>query len=150
MCPNRAARFARHPLYQRGFLMPLAMFILVALASLAIAANRLNSSSFSSSVQTAINVQSLYAADSGAQYAAHKLLFDVSSPAQADANCTAPNGDSLSYSAAGLKGCSASLSCTPINNTGENRRLYDLIATATCGSDTLTAERSIAVKAIYE
>lgn len=147
MYPNLSTAQQRR---QRGFLMPLAMFILVALASIAIAANRLSSSSFSSSIQTAISVQALYAADSGAQVAAHKLLFNVASQAAANNNCTIINGQTINYSATGLNGCSATLSCSSVNNNGENRHIYDLASTATCGRDTFTASRSIAVKVIYE
>ena len=130
--------------------MPAALFIIIALAGLAITISRLTSGTFSTSVQEAISVQSLYAAESGAQYAMHKLLFNVTSGTEADSNCTNINGSVLNYTAIGLTGCRAILSCTNTSNLAGSARIYDVQSAGSCGGGDLTAERTIGVKAVYE
>lgn len=138
------------PAQQKGFLIPVAIFIVVGLAGLAVAISRLTSGSFSTSVQEAVVVQALYAAESGAQYAMHELLFDVADATEADANCTSVNGGSISYTAVGLSGCSTQITCAKAGNSGGSANIYNLSSAASCGGGDITAERTIAVRAIYE
>ena len=53
--------------YQRGFLMPLAVFILVAMSFFAVTISRLTGQAGIATTQEAITVASFYAAESGAQ-----------------------------------------------------------------------------------
>ena len=135
---------------QQGFLMPMAIFILLALAGLGIAISRLSSASFGSSVQEATLAQSLYAAESGAQYAMHKLLFNESDNAQVDANCNNLNGSSLAFNAVGLASCNVTITCVSVANNDAGSNIYDLQSAARCGGGELYAERTIAVRAVYE
>jgi MSHA biogenesis protein MshP len=135
---------------QGGFLMPLALFIVVGLGALAIAIGRLGSGSFSTAVQETLSVQAFYAAESGAQYAMHRLLFDAADSGEVDARCAAINGLNLNFSASGLGACSAQLICTPASNEGDNAGIYRLQSSASCGSGDLLAQRRISVAARYE
>ena len=135
---------------QQGFLIPLALFIILALAGLGITIAQLMSHGSASTLQEAIGIQALNAAESGAQYAMNQLLFDVGSQTQSDTNCTNVNGASLSFTSAGLNNCSSSISCTPGVNAGGTARIYDLVSTATCGGGEFESERTVAVRAIYE
>ncbi len=132
-----------------GFLMPLSLFILVGLASLAIAISRLSSGSFHSSVQTSISAQSFYAAESAAQYAMNQLMFNAVSQSEVDTRCTTVSGQSLNFNVAGLKNCSANLICTAVANTGGTAAIFDITSNAQCGGGELVSERSIVVRAIY-
>ncbi len=143
MCLNPMRR-------EDGFLMPLSLFILVGLASLAIAISRLSSGSFHASVQTSVATQSFYAADSAAQYAMNQLLFNAANRTEVDARCIAVSGALLNFNVAGLKNCSANLSCTTVANAGGPAAIYDITSNAQCGGGELVSERSIVVRAIYD
>jgi len=146
MCPERNADFSR----QSGFLMPLALFILVGLGALAIAISRLSSGQFSSAVQETLSVQAFYAAEGGAQLAMNRILFDVANKSAADANCVSVNGSSLNYSATGLRGCSVRLTCSAVANTGDTAGVYQILSTASCGGGKLVAQRQLATAVRYE
>lgn len=135
---------------QAGFLMPLALFILVGLGALALTISRLSSGQFSSAVQETLSVQAFYAAESASQLAMNRILFDAASKADADLNCTSVNGDSVNYSAAGLNDCSVQLACNIVSNTGESAGIYQVESVATCGGGKLLAERRLVTAVRYE
>ena len=135
---------------QSGFMMPLALFIVIGLGALAIAISRMGSGNYSSAVQEALSVQAFFAAESGAQYGLHRLLFDVSSKADADARCAAINGASLIFVVAGLRDCSVQLSCTTVSNSGDSAGVYRIQSTSSCGSAALLAQRSVVTAARYD
>lgn len=150
MFPELRAGYSFGMKNQHGFLMPLALFILVGLGALAIAINRLGSGQFSSAVQEGSSVQAFYAAESAAQLAMHQVLFNTADKAGADLKCAAVNGRVQAFSTAGLNGCSARISCAVVANTGDPAGIYRMETTATCGSGTMVAERSVVTAVRYE
>jgi MSHA biogenesis protein MshP len=149
MCPN-SFRWKLATTKQAGFLMPLALFILVGLGALALAISRLSSGQFSSAVQETISVQAFYAAESASQLAMNRILFNATSKADADLNCAAVNGSRLNYSAPGLNNCSAQLACTAIANAGETAGIYRIESVASCGGGMLIGERRLVTAVRYE
>lgn len=135
---------------QRGFLMPVALFIVVGLGALALAISTISSSSFSSAVQEGVSIQTIFAADSGAQYAINRLLFDVDDKSVGDANCTSINGSTLNFSVSGLNNCSVDISCSISTVSGNSPSFYNVQADAQCGAGDLVAQRSVAVKAVLD
>jgi MSHA biogenesis protein MshP len=148
MCPDKL--MYPHSKSQAGFLMPLALFIVVGLGALALAISRMGSGSFSSVVQEALAVQAFYAAESGAHYGLNQLLFDAEDKNAVDARCASVDGATVNFTVAGLRECSATLECSTQNNTGENAGIYRLRSFATCGSGSLQAQRSVVTAARYE
>jgi MSHA biogenesis protein MshP len=134
---------------QRGFLIPVALFIVIGLGALAVAIARMGAGTQSAVIQEAISVQALLAADSGVQYALNQLLFDATSRTQVDARCIAIDPQSISFIAVGLAGCIATLDCQQVSNTGGTARIYQLQSSAVCGSGDLMTHRIVAVKASY-
>lgn len=148
MCPEYS--FLQRHKSQAGFLMPLALFIVVGLGALAIAINRIGSGSFSSAVQETLAVQAFYAAESGAHYGMSQLLFDAADKNAVDTRCASVNGATVNFTAAGLRECSANIECSAQSNTGESAGIYRLRSFATCGSGSLQAQRSVVTAARYE
>lgn len=146
MCRNKP----KTPSAQGGFLLPMAMFIIVALASLGIAISKLSSAGFSSAVQSAVVVQSLYAAESGAQYAMHRIMFNVPDKASADTNCNSLNGILVDFTVTGLSGCSSTLACALVSNAGAAASIYEIHSAGACGSSDYFAQRTVSVRAVYE
>lgn len=133
---------------QGGFLLPLAMFIVVGLAVLALAMSRTGSNTMTAIVQDSITVQAFFAADSGAQYALHQTLFDAADSAEAENRCNAVNGSSVIFDADGLRNCSASFTCARLDAINGNH-IFSVQSAARCGSGTLWAERTIEVGASF-
>lgn len=155
--------FNKLPKQQQGFLLPLAIFIVVVMGVFALVLSRNTIQAGTSSVQEAISTQTFYAAESGAQRGMQILFLDT---AQAltrqavDGRCAALNS-TFTYTVPGLNNCSAVVTCTcqyqnatacaptaaanyaanaPVNNLTS---FYTIVSTATCGSGTLRAERII-------
>lgn len=135
---------------QQGFLMPLAMFIVIGLGALALAISRMGAGTLSAAIQESISVQAFYAADSGVQYTMHKVLFAATNRGQADASCAAVNATSLAFTAASLASCRVTLTCARVGTTGGNNRIYAIESAAICGGGDLLAERTIAAAAVYD
>lgn len=136
---------------QRGYLIPLAIFILVGLGALALSISRLATQGAVGSAQQAVTAQALYAADSGAQYAMHQLFYVAAggsslSRALVTSNCSATNGDTLSLSTAGLAGCSVTISCSTSIDSGDTTSFFTVNSSASCGSGGVTAQRAIEVR----
>lgn len=146
MCHKLRNRFYAAQRRQQGFLMPLALFILVGMAALALAMSRISSNTFVGVTQESISVQAFYAADSGAAYAMHRLLFNAASSVDVDGRCNALNGGTLNLNAPGLQNCSAALTCAKAGSLNGDE-VYTLRSAARCGSGTLTAERVVEVGA---
>lgn len=134
---------------QAGFLMPVALFIIIGLGALAISISRMTGESYSTGVHTSVSVQALYAAESAAQYAAHQLLFDAADHAEVEARCAATNGSTLEFNTRGLGQCRAALSCNVRMATGA-KPLYELRSHGICGGGSLMAERTIRAAVTYE
>ena len=119
---------------EKGFLIPLSLVLIVGLSLMAVAVNRLTSQSANSALLDGLSAQAFFAAESGAQYAMNQLLFDVTTTAAADTNCTAVNGDTINFSVNGLQSCSAQISCAITITAGESEHLYLITSSASCGS----------------
>lgn len=130
--------------------MPLALFIVIGLGALALAISRMSSGSFSAAVQETLAVQAFYAAESGAQYGLHRLLFDAANKGVVDTRCAAVNGATLNLNVAGLRDCSVAIACSIQSNAGETAGIYRLTSSATCGSGDMLAQRRVVTAARYE
>jgi MSHA biogenesis protein MshP len=152
-----------NPKNQQGFLLPLAIFIVVVMGLFALVLSRNTIQSNTSAVQEAISTQTFYAAESGAQRGMQVLFFpDASARQQVDSRCIALN-TTYTYTVPGLNNCSAVVSCScafqdatncsPIAaanylSTAPTNRLtsfYTITSVATCGSGNLRAVRTIDV-----
>jgi MSHA biogenesis protein MshP len=132
---------------QQGYLMPVAIFIILILGGLAITLSRFSGQSDTAVIQEAISVAAFNAAESGGQYAMNRLFYSAAaSPTRTlvDANCTAINGVSLNFSAVGLGDCSANLTCSVSANLPTNTISYYTVTSAgQCGSGSISANRVI-------
>ena len=142
MCPNINK--------QDGFLIPMAMFIVVGMVALAVAIARMGSASFSAAVLEGISAQALYAAESGAYYAMNQLVFDVNTRSVSDANCTSLNGSSLSFNVSGLNNCTTQISCSVATDSGNTSSYYSIQSAAQCGGGDLRSERTVEVNAVMQ
>lgn len=108
MCPERApASLAR----QRGFLLPLALFMMVAIGLLALGLWRTASQTNVGAVQEVVSVQAFYAAESGAQTGMSRLFYpDASARQDIDQRCQSLS-ETENFSAAGLSQCTADFQC---------------------------------------
>ncbi len=151
------------PKQQQGFLLPLAIFIVVVMGVFALVLSRNTIQSSTSAVQEAISIQAFYAAESGAQRGMQVLFLDKTQALTrqaVDSRCTSLN-TTYADNVPGLKNCSAVVTChcqypdettcspiTPVNytTTATSNRLtsfYRISSVATCGSGNLRAERTI-------
>lgn len=128
---------------QSGFLMPLALFVVVGLGALAVAVTRFSSGSFNSVVQEAISVQTFYAADAGAQYAMHQILHDPSDLAGADASCAAVDGHTINFPSGAFPSCTVQLNCMQTASAGGTPHIYTIDSLARCGTSELQTQRHI-------
>ncbi len=169
MCPDKSfttrcsapALAAR----QRGFLMPLAIFILVIMGFFVATLSRTTTQTALSATQEGVTLQAFYAAESGAQLGMNNLFYDsVNSLTRlaVDGRC---NSLSLSqnFSATGLGNCSATVSCSCSyengtacdtgdagNYNGANgiaSSFYTLNSLGQCGPAGFDASRTIQVSA---
>jgi len=135
---------------QRGFLMPLAIFILVALGFFAITISRVTGQTAIATAQEEMSVASFYAAESGAQFGMNQLFYDTGSTisrVSVDANCTAVNGSNLMFTASGLGGCSAAITCTRSVDAANTTSYYRIQSQSGCGSGVVSAQRTVEVSA---
>ena len=157
---------AGHP-KQRGFLLPLAIFILVVMASFALVLSRNTIQSGGAAVQEVTSVQAFYAAESGAQVGMQALFYpDASSRQAVDSRCLALNS-TTNYTSPGLNGCTAAVSCSCLyadnatyasntvcspgtaanySSTAPANHLtsfYTITSVGTCGSGNFRAVRTI-------
>lgn len=170
MFPN--SRSLKQVNSQRGFLLPLALFIIVVMGVLALTISRMATQSQTAVVQEFISLQSFYAAESGAQRGMKALFFDVNGRQAADAACLAMNLNpdlNPDYSGTdGLSACTVAVDCTcryqnasdctPANATNYSplapadvlKSFYTVTSVGTCGENEYRAERSIQVGAFLE
>ncbi len=151
------------PKQQQGFLLPLAIFIVVVMGVFALVLSRNTIQAGTSSVQEAISTQTFYAAESGAQRGMQVLFLDKTQALTrqaVDSRCVALNA-TYTYTVPGLNNCSAVVTCscryqnaaacapaTATNYTATATAanltsFYTIASTATCGSGTLRAVRTI-------
>lgn len=96
---------------QQGFLMPLALFIIVALGGMSLMVSKKVSQSTSSYLLDGISTQAFYAAESGAQAGMHTLFFLDTDRQLVDGRCAAMS-ISQTLDVNGLKNCTVTVSCT--------------------------------------
>ncbi|EIK44632.1 putative MSHA biogenesis protein MshP [Cellvibrio sp. BR] len=153
---------------QRGFLLPLALFIIVVMGVLALTISRTATQSQTAVVQEFISLQSFYAAESGAQRGMKALFFDVNGRQAADAACLAMNLNPDYSGIDGLSACTVAVDCTcryqngndctPANATNYSpmatadvlKSFYTVTSEGTCGENEYRAERSIQAGAFLE
>lgn len=154
MCPSDRFTNARQSRRQRGFLMPVAIFILIILAGVAITVTRFSAQTGTANTQESISVATFYAAESGGQYALNRLYYStVAAPTQAtvDANCGTINGASLNFTSAGLAGCQTTITCSISSNPPLNTvSVYNLTSRGQCGSGFITADRTIEFSSLLQ
>lgn len=135
---------------QGGFLMPLAIFIIVAMGAMALAMARNISQSTTSAVQTMVGIQAFYAADTGAQWGMNQLFYDTGAAltrSQVDMQCNSLNGQSLTFGVGGLNNCDTQLSCRISTDPGNVTSYYVITSAADCGDVSVGAQRSVEVSA---
>lgn len=139
---------------ERGFLIPLAAFILVVISLLAAQMMRTSSQVSLAGTQEAISTQAFYAAESGAQAAMSVLFSSNANRAAVDVNCT--NVQSQTFSVDGLDNCSATVTCACVDennnvcNLAASYSFYSIESVATCGSAAVTSNRIIKVSAFMQ
>jgi len=142
------------PLKQHGFLLPLALFILVVMGVLALTISRTSIQTQTSSIQEFMNVQAFYAAESGAQRGMNHLFDPNSTPTRAnvDSQCNGLN-QTYTFTANGLKTCTAEVACTFTTDADapdDIRSFYTITSKGSCGVDQYRAERTIEVGSYME
>src|SRR4051794_37852990 len=97
---------------QRGFLLPLALFILVVMGVLALTISRTSTQTQISGVQELTNAQSFYAAESGAQRGMQALFLNNTTRRATDTSCAAMAINHNFANVNGLKICTAQVNCS--------------------------------------
>ncbi len=140
---------------QQGFLMPVAIFILVVMAVFGTTVARNSNQTNIATVQEGVSTQAFFAAESGAQRAMSSVFYGALAPtrASADAGCAALNASAepeISFTAPGLANCTATLSCAASNDPDNTTSYYRLVSVANCGGGSLRASRSIEVSSFIK
>jgi len=139
---------------QRGFLMPVAIFILVVMAGFAAALNRMTAQTAIMVPQEMISTAAFYAAETGAQLALNQMFYSVATTvtrADADAACVAlATPLTFPATASGLVSCSVALSCAISNDAGNTTSFYSISSAASCGSGDVSAQRTIDVSSFIQ
>jgi len=164
MYPNQCVK------NQRGFLMPLAIFILVVMSLFALVLSRNTVQTATSSTQEMTNVQAFYAAESGAQSAMNTLFYSTSSTLtrqSVDSRCVGLN-TTYNYTVPGLNACSAVVTCScqyqdastcapamaanyvATATTTKLSSTYQIVSVGTCGSGNLRSVRTIEAGSFLE
>lgn len=140
---------------QAGFLLPMAIFIILAMGVLALSLTRFTGQSSVAVTQELISAQTFYAAESGVQFAMNQIFFvpfggAAITRSAADANCLGLNSSTVNFSGAGLNNCSTTLSCSISVDGDDVISFYRLVSVASCGSAPINAQRSIEVSAVIQ
>lgn len=134
---------------QHGFLIPLALILLVGISFLAIAVNRLSAQSGSSATLEGLSAQAFYAAESGGQRGMHLLFLNATNRGQTTSNCVTLNGSSHDFNGVtGLNLCSVDITCTA--TTIATTTYYTVTSAATCGAGDFLAERTIQISSYMQ
>lgn len=148
--------------YQRGFLLPLALFIIVVLGGMTIIISKKVSQSTESYLLNGISVQAFYAAESGAQAGLHELFFLDTDRQLVDGRCAVMN-ISRTLNADGVRNCAVTVSCicryenntfcdhnnsaNYLTGTGVTNSFYAIDSHAECGTDGFLSQHRIEVGA---
>lgn len=131
-------------------MLPVVMFVVVAMGFLALAVSRFAGQSSIAAAQEGISLQAFYAAESGGQYAMNQIYYvplggSAINRAAATANCASVNGDTVNFSGAGLMNCFATLACTSSVDVGSSTTFFTVSSSGDCGDDATSALRTIQV-----
>ncbi len=136
MCPDRYWN------RQSGAGLPIAIFVITALALIVASMAQQQESSGLAVSQQILSQRAFYAAESGAQAAVTEALYGGS-------GCGSVPG-SLTFTQAGLNGCSANLSCSAvqadISGSPALESIYTLVSVGQCGSGAEAASRTVEVR----
>jgi MSHA biogenesis protein MshP len=152
---------------QRGFLIPLALFIVIVMELLALVLARSSNLSHQGFTQELLSTQAFYAAETSTQRAMQTLFFpDASSRQAVDARCA---GLTTTYNFSGIDGlqlCQSQVSCTCVyqNNlacaaataanynstTASHTSIYTITSNASCDAGSIHASRQIQASAFLE
>jgi len=136
------------PRKDRGFMLPVAIFLIIAIAALAIGLSRSSSVVPFVSLQEVFSQRAFYAAESGANYAlSHLLLHPEVNRTAGDAACLELSAVTLSFSSNGLEQCQAVIGCQIQNGVANDASYYTISSQGSCGSAPLDASRSLSVSA---
>jgi MSHA biogenesis protein MshP len=153
---------------QQGFLLPLALFILVVMGALALTISRTATQTQNSSIQEFTNIQAFYAAESGAQRGMQALFLTNATRQATDSSCAAMAINHNFAGVNGLKICTVVVSCTcvyqdgslcapataanylPTAPVGVTKSFYTINSEGACGQDQFRADRQIQVGAYRE
>ena len=120
-----------------------ALVMLVGCSALALSALHGRQASGTASLHEAVSAATLYAADSGAQIAANRLFYPAVATSSANSACDAMNPLNVSFTAAGLNGCSAAITCTRRTAPGGSRSFYEISSQGSCGTGDAQSQRTI-------
>ena len=125
---------------QQGFSLPVAIFILVIMALVAVAAVSIMETGQAGISNDVMSTRAFYAAESGAQHVLHQL-FPLDGSA---ANCQA-NYPDQNFNITGLGNCLASAQC---NTRIVGTKIYYIVtSTGVCSSGDISATRQIEMMA---
>ena len=160
MCLNDKATVS--PKKQSGFLLPMALFVIVVLGGMAIVISKKVSQSTSSYIMDAISTQTFFAAESGAQAGMHELFYADTDRQLVDGRCEAMN-ISQTLDVDGLKNCVVTVVCScryqdnavcddsnSANYLGLSditNSFYTIDSRAQCGVEPIISQHSIEVGA---
>jgi MSHA biogenesis protein MshP len=135
MCPDRYWN------RQRGAGLPIAIFVITALALIVTSMAQQQESAGAAISQQILSQRAFYAAESGAQAAVTEALYG--------SGC-ASVPSSLSFTQAGLNTCSANLSCSEvqadINGSPALESVYTLVSVGQCGAGAEASQRVVEVR----
>lgn len=126
-------------LRQKGFSLPVAIFIIIIMALLAAAAVNILNKGLAGVSQEVLSTRAFYSAESGAQHVL-SALFPLNGGA---ANCAA--NSSLTFNTTGLNNCSASMTCAA--TTIGTETFYTITSSGICNTGSTQAVRQIEVSA---
>lgn len=148
MFPNHS--YKKYIQQQQGFLLPLALFILVVMGVLALTISRTSIQTQTSSIQEFMNIQALYAAESGAQRGMQRLFFNAAiKRADVDSRCASWK-ETYSFTANGLSACMAEVECVLVPDAANIRSFYTITSEGSCGADQYRAVRTVQVGSFTE
>lgn len=146
MTTNNPICTRKPPAREAGSIIIMVVGLLVVLATAGVGLLTQQANSRISALEQGFASAAKNAANSGAGYALNQLFYPDKSLAQADAACTALTA-SISFTAAGLSGCTASLSCASSWVSGSTEHNYTVVAIGQCGSGSSLVRRRTTVAA---
>lgn len=169
MFPKQKQKKGFH--YQQGFLLPLALFILVVMGALALTISRTAVQTNTSSIQELVNIQAFYAAESGAQRGMQGLFLNNANRQAVDAACATMGNNPINHNFPGVDGlrlCNVQVTCGCVyrDNTvcnsataanyvvspplGVAKSFYNIRSVGSCGQQEFRAIRTIEARAFLD